>query len=199
METIDCRGLLVSSNMGCYARHSSQAAVRMCRYFPCKRSFPDSTRSLFKPRTPPFWQWDRRRTRAGNTRCTQGWNSLQCLWTSTNPGYFVRAMILCGMLPCTARPSDIKVCRPRCAARKRQRRARDKETTTRQTCMGTYHQQTFRKDNKWRYTQVFSHWKTLLLHAHSFPRICWHDPACIRETPLDNTPVLASAFRNSLQ
>jgi len=141
----------------------------MCWYFPCKCPFPGSTRSLFKPRTLPFWQWDRRRTRAGNTRCTYGWNSLQCLWTSTNPGYFVRAMILCCMLPCTAWPSDIRVRGPRCAPRKRQRSARDQETT-RQTCMGTSHGQTFRKDNKWRYTQVKCN--RCVHPVHIF--FCWH-------------------------
>jgi len=145
MEPIVSRGLLVGSNMESYARHSSQAGARLCQYVPCKCPFPGSTRRLFKTSTPPFWQWDRRRTRAGNTRCTHGWNSLQCLWTSTNPGYDSLRQ-----LPCTARPSDIRVYGR--APRKRQRRARDEET--RQMCMGTYHRQTFWKDNKWRYTQV---------------------------------------------
>jgi len=137
----------------------------MCWYFPCKCPFPGSTRSQFKQRTPPFWQRDRRRTRTGNTRQ----NKLQYLWRSKNPGYFVRVMILCGMLPCTARPSDIRVCWPRRAPRKRQQRARDEETTTRQTCVGTYHWQTFRKDNKWRYTQV--KWNRCVHPVHIL--FCW--------------------------
>ena len=54
MEPIVYRGLLVGSNMGCYSRHSAQAAVWVCRYFPCKCPFPGSNRSLFQTRTLPF-------------------------------------------------------------------------------------------------------------------------------------------------
>jgi len=64
---------------------------------------------------------------------------------------------------------DIRVCRPRRAPRKWQRRARDEETTTRQTYMGTYHRQTFRKYNKWRYTQV--QWNRRVHPVHIL--LCW--------------------------
>jgi len=148
MDPIVCRGLLVGSNMGCCARHSSQAAAPICGYFPCKCPFPGNTRSKFKLRTQPFLQWDRRRTRSEYTRCTQGWNScnvyehLQILAT-----LFVQWF----SAACYRVPRDSQTSR---APRKKQRRARDEETTTRLTCMGTYHRQTFRRDNKWRYTQV---------------------------------------------
>jgi len=73
------------------------------------------------------------------------------------------------MLPCNARPSDIRVRWPRRAPRKRQRRTRDEETT-RQTCMGTYHWQTFRNDNKWRHTQVKCNRYIHPVHI----LFCWH-------------------------